>query len=140
GTDKALLILEDGTQVALSPETTFKNKVAESKGDRLEYKQGNAQFHTSFNYLIAPRGGQYRLKLADGTEIWLNADTKIKYPIAFRPGETRMLELLYGEAYFIVSPSSKHQGDGFKIIAKGQEVKVIGTIFNLKAYNDEEKI
>lgn len=140
GTDKALLILEDGTQIALSPESTFKNKVAQSKGDRLEYKQGNDQLHTLFNYLVVPRGGQYQLRLADGTEIWLNADTKIKYPIAFEPGETRTVELLYGEAYLVVSPSSKHQGDAFKIIAKGQEVKVIGTIFNLKAYNDEEKI
>lgn len=140
GTDKALLILEDGTQVVLSPETTFKNKVAQSKGDILEYKQENAQLHSVFNYLAVPRGGQYQLKLADGTEIWLNADTKIKYPIAFQPGETRAVELLYGEAYLVVSPSSEHQGDAFKIIAKGQEVKVIGTAFNLKAYNDEEKI
>jgi hypothetical protein len=140
GTDKALLILEDGTQVALSPEIAFKNKVAQSKGDRLEYTNVNAQHHTVFNYLEVPRGGQYQLKLADGTEIWLNADTKIKYPIAFQPGETRTVELLYGEAYLVVSPSSKHQGDAFKIIAKGQEVKVIGTVFNLKAYNDEEKI
>ncbi|AFL82525.1 Fe2+-dicitrate sensor, membrane component [Aequorivita sublithincola DSM 14238] len=140
GTDKALLILEDGTQVALSPETTFKNKVAQSKEDRLEYNYVNAPLYTAVNYLVVPRGGQYQLKLADGTEIWLNADTKIKYPIAFQPGETRTVELLYGEAYLMVSPSSKHQGDAFKIIAKGQEVNVIGTIFNLKAYNDEEKI
>lgn len=140
GTDKALLILEDGTQVTLSPEAPFKNKVAQSKGDRLEYTNVNAQLHTAFNYLVVPRGGQYQLKLADGTEIWLNADTKIKYPIAFQPGETRTVELLYGEAYLVVSPSSKHQGDAFKIIANEQEVRVIGTAFNLKAYNDEEKI
>lgn len=140
GTDKAVLILEDGTQVALTPETTFKNKDAQSKGDRLEYTNVNAQIHTIFNYLVVPRGGQYQIKLADGTEIWLNADTKIKYPVAFQPGETRSVELLYGEAYLVVSPSSKHQGDAFKVITKGQEVKVIGTAFNLKAYNDEDKI
>ncbi|SDX32027.1 FecR family protein [Aequorivita viscosa] len=140
GTDKALLILEDGKQVTLNPETSFKNKVAQSKGDRIEYKPVNAQLHTVFNYLVVPKGGQYQIKLADGTEIWLNADTKIKYPVAFQRGETRTVELLYGEAYLLVSPSSKHQGDTFKILAKGQEVNVIGTTFNLKAYNDEEKI
>lgn len=140
GTNKALLTLEDGSQVALNSESTFKNKVAETKGDRLEYKQVNAQLHTVFNYLSVPRGGQYRLILADGTEIWLNADTKIKYPVAFHPGKTRTVELLYGEVYLNVSPSTKHQGDAFTIIAQDQEVEVIGTEFNLKAYREEAKI
>ncbi len=140
GTDKALLILEDGTQVALSPETPFKNKIAQTKGDRLEYNQINTQLYTVFNYLSVPRGGQYQLTLADGTKIWLNADTKIKYPVAFQPGKTRTVELIYGEVYLDVSPSTKHQGDAFKIIAQEQEVEVIGTEFNLKAYGEDAKI
>ncbi|SDX20806.1 FecR family protein [Aequorivita viscosa] len=140
GTDKAILTLEDGTQVALSPETPFKNKIAQTKGDRLEYKQVNNQLHTVFNYLAVPRGGQYQLTLADGTKIWLNAETKIKYPVAFQPGKIRTVELLYGEVYLDVSPSTKHQGDAFKIIAQEQEVEVIGTEFNLKAYGEEAKI
>ncbi|MEM0519029.1 FecR family protein [Aequorivita flava] len=140
GTNKALLTLEDGTKVALSSETPFKNKIAQTKGDRLEYNQINTQLHTVFNYLSVPRGGQYRLTLADGTEIWLNADTKIKYPVAFQPGKTRTVELLYGEVYLDVSPSTMHQGDAFKIISQEQEVEVIGTEFNLKAYEEETKI
>jgi ferric-dicitrate binding protein FerR (iron transport regulator) len=140
GTNKALLTLEDGTQVALSPETPFKNKIAQTKGDRLEYNQDHAHLHTVFNYLAVPRGGQYQLTLADGTKIWLNAVTKIKYPVAFLPGKTRTVELLYGEVYLDVSPSTKHQGDTFNIIAQGQEVEVIGTEFNLKAYREETKI
>lgn len=140
GTDKALLTLEDGSQVELKPETTFKNKVAQTKGDRLEYIQVNAQLHTVFNYLEVPRGGQYQLTLADGTKIWLNADTKIKYPVAFQPGKTRTVELLYGEVYLDVSHSTMHQGDAFKIIAQEQEVEVIGTEFNLKAYKEDTKI
>lgn len=86
------------------------------------------------------RGGQYQLTLADGTKIWLNAETKIKYPVAFQPGKIRTVELLYGEVYLDVSPSTKHQGDAFKIIAQEQEVEVIGTEFNLKAYGEEAKI
>lgn len=140
GTDKAILTLEDGTQVALSPETPFKNKIAQTKGDRLEYNQINAQLYTVFNYLSVPRGGQYQLTLADGTKIWLNAETKIKYPVAFQPGKTRTVELLYGEVYLDVSPSTKHQGGAFKIIAQEQEVEVIGTEFNLKAYGEDAKI
>ncbi len=139
-TDKAVLILEDGTQVELSAETPFKNKLAQSNGDRLEYSNVNTPLSTVFNYLIVPRGGQYQLKLADGTEVMLNADTKIKYPVAFQPGSTRTIELLYGEVYLNVSPASKHQGDVFKIISQGQEIDVIGTQFNLQAYNDEHKI
>ena len=140
GTDKALLILEDGSQIALSPETTFKNRVAESKSNKLEYRQDNGKVQTVFNYLVVPRGGQYRVQLSDGTEIWLNADTKIKYPVSFQQGKTRTMELLYGEVYLDVSPSTKHQGDAFEIISKSQKIKVLGTQFNLKAYNDEQKI
>lgn len=140
GTDKALLTLEDGSQIALSPDTPFKNKVAQTKGEGLEYNQTQAPLYTVFNYLAVPRGGQFQVRLADDTKIWLNAETKIKYPVAFPPGETRTVELLYGEVYLDVSPSAKHRGDAFKIIAKGQEVDVIGTQFNLKAYKEEAKI
>lgn len=140
GSDKALLTLEDGSQVALSSESTFKNKVAQTKGNSLEYNPVNAQSNTVYNYLTVPRGGQYQLTLADGTKIWLNAETKIKYPVAFQSGKTRTVELLYGEVYLDVSPSTKHQGDAFKIIAQDQEVEVIGTEFNLKAYREEDKI
>lgn len=140
GTDKALLTLEDGSQVALSSKSTFKNKVAQTKGNSLEYNPVNSQFNTVYNYLSVPRGGQYQLTLADGTKIWLNAETKIKYPVAFQPGKTRTVELLYGEVYLDVSPSTKHQGGAFKIIAQEQEVEVIGTEFNLKAYGEDAKI
>jgi ferric-dicitrate binding protein FerR (iron transport regulator) len=139
-TDKAVLILEDGTQVELSAETPFKNKLAQSNGDRLEYSNVNTPLSTVFNYLIVPRGGQYQLKLADGTEVMLNADTKIKYPVAFQPGSPRIIELLYGEIYLDVSPASKHQGAIFKIITKTQQIKVVGTEFNVQAYNEEHKI
>src|SRR5690606_7748328 len=77
GAGKALLTLEDGSQVELDSENPFRNKVAQTNGDRLEYNHDNNQMNSVFNYLTVPRGGQYQLSLADGTEIWLNSDTKI---------------------------------------------------------------
>src|SRR5690606_23822936 len=63
-----------------------------------------------------------------------------KYPVAFANGETREVELLYGEAYFEVSPSSGHDGAKFKVATGTQEVTVLGTQFNIKAYSDETTI
>lgn len=140
GTDKAVLTLEDGSHVALKKGVPFINELAKSNGERLEYKKVQDHAHLAFNYLTIPRGGKYQLALSDGTEVWLNADTKLKYPVAFKDGETRKIELLYGEAYFDVSPSTKHQGTRFKVVCKGQEIEVLGTAFNVKAYGDEDYI
>ncbi|AUS06053.1 FecR family protein [Pseudotamlana carrageenivorans] len=71
--------------------------------------------------------------LADGTQGWLNSDSQIKYPVRFKSGETRLLELVYGEAYFEVSPSTNHNGDSNKV----QQINVVGTAFNVKAYQEE---
>lgn len=140
GTDKAILTLEDGSQVALQKGIPFQNELVTSNGERLDYERGQTKFNTAFNYLTVPRGGKYQIALSDGTEVWLNAATKLKYPVTFKPGETRVVELLYGEAYFDVSPSTKHQGSRFKVATKGQEVVVLGTEFNIKAYEGENEV
>tara|TARA_R110002096_G_scaffold265300_2_gene458790 strand:- start:15880 stop:17034 length:1155 start_codon:yes stop_codon:yes gene_type:complete len=140
GTDKAILTLEDGSKVALQKDVPFENELVKSNGEQLEYQNVQNHSYTAFNYLAVPRGGKYQLVLSDGTKVWLNADTKLKYPAVFKKGETRKVELMYGEAYFDVSPSTKHQGVGFNVICKGQEVEVVGTEFNIKAYSDEHHI
>jgi len=140
GTDEATLTLGDRSQVVLEEKSQYKNEIASTNGERLVYSGTTSNLQTEFNFLTVPKGGQYQVALIDGTEIWLNADTKIKYPIVFKPGEPRIVELLYGEAYFNVSPSTKHQGDAFKVVSKDQEVQVVGTEFNIKAYNDEDYI
>ena len=86
------------------------------------------------------RGEQFVLKLSDGTQVWLNSETKLKYPVSFINGEDRKVELVYGEAYFDVSPSTEHNGSRFKVFNQFQEVEVLGTQFNIKAYKDESKI
>lgn len=140
GTDKAILTLEDGSDVVLEKGKTFKNGTVHSNGERLEYARTNTDSKTAFNVLTIPRGGQYQLVLSDSTRVWLNADTQIKYPVNFVDGKPRNLELVYGEAYFKVSPSTKHQGSVFKVLTKMQEVEVTGTEFAIKAYKDEKRI
>lgn len=141
GTDKATLTLEDGSNITLEKGKEYSNNTVKSSGDKIAYsKNSSTKKSTSYNYLTIPRGGQYQVVLADGTKIWLNSESKLKYPINFTKGETRSVELVYGEAYFDVSPSTKHNGDKFKVLTKNQEIEVLGTEFNVKAYTNEVAI
>lgn len=141
GTDKATLTLEDGSVVELKSGNTFQTKNASSNGKQIVYKNGQqSQTKTAYNYLTIPRGGQFFIKLSDGTQVWLNSESQLKFPVAFVEGETRQVELVYGEAYFDVSPSTKHKGSKFKVLNKSQEVEVVGTEFNIKAYKDETNV
>lgn len=141
GTDKATLTLEDGTVVTLQKGNNYQTKTALSNGEEIVYKAGNRKASkTVYNYLTIPRGGQFHLVLSDGTKVWLNSETQLKYPVAFTDGITRQIELVYGEAYFEVSPSTKHKGVKFKVLNQSQEVEVLGTHFNIKAYKDETNL
>ena len=141
GTDKATLTLENGTDIILVKGEQYESDNFESNGEDLIYKQvDESKSEITYNYLTIPRGGQYHLKLADETEVWLNSESKLKYPISFIDGEERKVELVYGEAYFIVSPSTKHKGSNFKVKTGIQEIEVLGTQFNVKAYKDEHQI
>lgn len=141
GTDKAMLTLSNGKQIVLSNGTSLKTQNAVSNGEELIYdSDNNNTTQMAYNYLTIPRGGKFTLKLSDGTEVWLNSETKLKFPVAFIEGKTRQVELVYGEAYFDVSPSTKHKGAHFKVLNNKQEVEVIGTEFNIKAYKDEATI
>jgi hypothetical protein len=140
GTDKATLTLETGEEVALIKGTSFQTKNALSDGTKIVYDTLSKTTEIVYNYLTTPRGGQFLVQLADGTEIWLNSETQLKYPLSFIENETREIELVYGEAYFDVSPSTKHNGTNFKVYQNKQEVEVLGTQFNIKAYKDEPNI
>ena len=113
GSDKAVLTLENGDQVILEKGKKFQNKTLNSNGKELSYSIKNKTANNPsnqkilYNFLTVPRGGQFSLNLEDGTKVLLNSDSKIKYPIKFIKGKKREVELLYGEAYFDVSPSSK---------------------------------
>jgi transmembrane sensor len=141
GTDKATLTLEDGSEIVLKNGNSFQTKNASSNGKEIVYKAGEQkQSKVAYNYLTIPRGGQFFIKLSDGTQVWLNSESQLKFPVAFVEGEIRQVELVYGEAYFDVSPSTLHKGSKFKVFNKSQEIEVVGTEFNIKAYKDETNV
>lgn len=141
GTDKAILTLEDGSKVALDKDSSIQTEDARSNGEKIIYDAKKLKTtKIAFNYLTIPRGGQFVIELSDGTQVWLNSETQLKYPVSFIEGETRNVELVYGEAYFDVSSSTNHKGSKFKVLNKSQEIEVLGTEFNIKAYRDESNI
>ncbi len=141
GSNKATLTLEDGSQVALEKGNTYQTPNASSNGEVIVYGADKSDgARAVFNYLTVPRGGQFHLVLSDGTEVWLNSESQLKYPVNFINGQTRQVDLVYGEGYFAVSPSTEHEGAKFVVSNQSQEIEVLGTEFNIKAYKDETNI
>lgn len=85
--------------------------------------------------LATPLGGIYQITLPDGTKVWLNAGSSLKYPMSFAKNERRVS--LEGEAFFEVTKDSARP---FKVLSKGQEIEVLGTAFNVNAYPDNTVI
>lgn len=134
GTHKAILTLGDGSTVTLD---SAGNKVIgqgiRQSGGQLEYEEQGA---VSFNTLTTPKGGQFQITLADGTRIWLNAASSLRYPTAF-VGDTRKVEVT-GEAYFEVAENATMP---FIVQINAQtSVEVLGTRFNINAYTNEANI
>ncbi|WP_242156268.1 FecR family protein [Aestuariivivens sediminis] len=141
GTDKATLTLESGEIIALEKGKAFQSQNSKSDGKRIIYQNDSSNSTVlAYNFLTIPRGGQFHIILSDGTQVWLNSESQLKYPVTFMEGQTREVELVYGEAYFDVTPSSENEGARFKVFNKSQEVEVLGTEFNIKAYDDETHV
>ncbi len=141
GKGKAILTLGDNTQIALDETSDYEGENVKGSGEELQYVSSNdAAVKLEYNTLTIPRGGQFSVRLSDGTKVWLNSDSQLKYPVEFISGQPREVELVYGEAYFEVSPSKDHQGDHFIAIHNHLKAEVLGTEFNMKAYNDEDQI
>lgn len=141
GTDKAVLTLANGSTINLNIENKFSSIFAKSNGKEIIYNSKKSSFNTvEYNYLTVPRGGQFFIMLSDDTKVWLNSESQLKFPVTFIEGKTRQVELVYGEAFFDVSPSEKHSGAKFIVKNKWQEIEVIGTKFNVKAYKDDSNV
>ena len=138
GGNKALLILADGSSVVLDSANngaiTHQGGTTVIKLDGLvTYNQSvNRTNEVVYNTISTPRGGQYQLILADGTKVWLNSASSLKFPTSF-PGHQRRVEL-NGEGYFEVAHNPSQP---FFVSNGGTEVKVLGTHFNVMAYGDE---
>lgn len=131
GTNRATLTLGDGKQVELSGS---KSAVVMESG-RIHYNDGTDvvdKAEASHAALSTPKGGRYQVVLSDGSHVWLNAQSTLKYPLEFI-GDSRTVEL-EGEGYFTVARDEKKP---FRVISNGQEVTVLGTSFNVSAYADE---
>jgi ferric-dicitrate binding protein FerR (iron transport regulator) len=140
GIDKATLTLEDGTNIILDKETEYHSDKLSTNGKALVYNKDEKVIEKKYNYLTIPRGGKFFVELSDGTKVWINSDSKLKYPVSFIKGDLREVELIYGEAYFEVAKSTQNNGDAFSLKINEQYISVLGTVFNVKAYRDETEI
>jgi ferric-dicitrate binding protein FerR (iron transport regulator) len=97
----------------------------------LTYKAEGKAGGVSFNTVRTPNGAQYHLRLADGTDVWLNAASSLRFPTAFQ-GADRIVAIT-GEAYFEVAHDAAKP---FRVETNGSQVEVLGTRFNVNAYED----
>ncbi|HTR29132.1 MAG TPA: FecR domain-containing protein [Puia sp.] len=152
GGNRAVLVLASGQSIVLDSAGTGMlavqggMKVIKLNNGQLQYRAAGATHSDTppvYNTITTPRGGQYELILQDGTRVWLNSETSLRFPTEFT-GEERSVELS-GEAYFEVAPKAVNP---FKIFLLHQEstekkyrkeIDVLGTSFNVMAY-DEEKV
>ncbi len=143
GTNTAVLVLADGKTIPLDSANTGAlakqgNSSIVNSAQGLAYKTEGATTAVVYNTVVTPRGGQYQLTLADGTKVWLNAASSIRFPTAFS-GKERLVEIS-GEGYFQVAANAQQP---FRVKVKGNpdmEVNVLGTSFNIMAYTDEKNI
>ncbi|MDN5287902.1 MAG: FecR protein [Mucilaginibacter sp.] len=147
GGNKAYLTLANGSRIVLDDakkgDLASKSGISVSKTGNgiLVYHFNKTTGNTTenaapeFNTITTPRGGQYQVVLEDGTKIWLNAASSIRFPQAFT-GKDRQVELT-GEAYFEVA---KNKTKPFIVQANGTQVQVLGTHFNINAYSDDADV
>jgi ferric-dicitrate binding protein FerR (iron transport regulator) len=139
GKEGAVLTLADGTEVLL--DTIRNGVVATQAGATATVVNGALQYEgmgeeTLYNTMRTPKGRQYQLTLPDGSKVWLNAASSISYPVTFSERERRVK--VTGEAYFEVMPRQKHP---FVVnINDRAQVDVLGTAFNVNAYENEKGI
>ncbi|ASZ09888.1 FecR domain-containing protein [Chitinophaga pendula] len=138
GGNRALLTLADGSTIVLDSARDGllaqqgATQVIKLKNGQLSYK-GAASNTLTYNTISTPRGGQYQIALADGTVVWLNAASSLRFPSHFG-GSSREVELT-GEGYFEVAPMANQP---FRVKAGNTTVDVLGTHFNINAYTDEQ--
>jgi len=141
GGNKATLTLADGSMIVLDDAKNGTltqqgaSKVIKLDGKVLYDPASERTKKVVYNTIATPKGGQYQLELPDGSLVWLNASSSIHFPTSFTEKE-RKVEIT-GEAYFEVA---KDASKPFIVAVNSSEVQVLGTHFNVNAYNDEEEV
>ena len=142
GGDKAYLTLADGKRIALtdslvgtiSPAPGL--RISKTGKGQLRYELVKGASGNGYNTITTPKGGKYEVILADGTHVYLNAASSLRFPASFTGVAERRVTLV-GEGYFEVS---HHAGQPFYVQSGKQLLRVLGTHFNLKAYPDEQSV
>ncbi|GAA3984209.1 FecR family protein [Mucilaginibacter dorajii] len=139
GSTKAILILANGQKIELSAAangtiaTQSNTAIRKTNDGRIIYDGDSKSL--LYNTTITPRGGKFDLTLADGTKVTLDAASSIKYPVSFT-GKERKVEIT-GQVYFEVAHNAAKP---FRVLTRGQTIEVLGTHFNINAYDDEPTI
>lgn len=141
GTTNATLTLDDGSSIVL--DTVAGTNVASQGTTRIIKQNGRVVYQNKntnttagliYNTLSTSRGHEYPLTLSDGTKVWLNASSSIRFPVQF--GDKQRAVAITGEVYFEVARNSKP----FSVSAGDARVEVLGTHFNINAYEDEARL
>ncbi|MEZ2443451.1 FecR family protein [Chitinophaga sp. RCC_12] len=142
GREGAILTLADGSRVAL--DSLHNGVIAKQNGTQLVLANGQLAYDPAgapngeivFNTMSTPKGRQFRVTLPDGTQVWLNAASSIRYPTLFSGQERKVA--VTGEAYFEVA---KNAAMPFRVSVNNKaEIEVLGTHFNVNAYENEQTI
>jgi transmembrane sensor len=146
GSHSATLTLANGQSIVLN--ATKNGQISQSSGVAVKKQSDSVLTYTyaglkrrainavpDSNMLTIPRGGIIQTVLSDGTKVWINASSSLKYPVAFAGTERRVI--LSGEAYF---EAAKNKDMPFKVIVNGVEVQVLGTHFNVMGYHEDKVI
>lgn len=135
-TENVRLILSTGREIILDKEITEKESGAslqsDSTGLKYSSSNNNSSDEITYNQLVVPKCGEYRLILADGTKIMVNSESVVRYPVNFSGSKREIW--LEGEAYFEVA---RNESQPFIVHLAESDVKVLGTSFNVLAYKDE---
>lgn len=152
GGNRATLTLADGRTITLSGDQSgiiIGDEIRYENGEIIadnHKNQGDSPLSMAYNTVTTPKGGQYQIVLPDGSKVWLNSASSLRYPSTFA-ADRREVELTEGEAYFEVSKLDRQtkartgvQKVPFLVKTKLQTVEVLGTEFNINAYQDEDGI
>ena len=138
-----VLKLSNGQEISIATQTkeiiqsTKQVNIRMTESDRIEYlpKTDSSFCDLKYNTLLVPQGCEFQLALADGSQVWLNAESSLTYPETFATDKREVF--LTGEAYFEIKSAQKSP---FIVHAGEMRLQVLGTSFNIKAYKDEETI